>query len=166
MLPRAMKWQACEIILAGARKRASRLQSARIEGLAMKFAKVIFWLAGAWGVMVLTPMYFLLDLIARRDPPAVTHPEFYFGFIGVAMVWQFAFFVIGADPIRYRPMMIPAIAEKLVHVASMTALYMRGRINAQQLGFNLPDLFWGVLFVIAFITTRHKTAESHPIAGR
>jgi len=25
----------------------------------MKFAKVVFWIAGIWGVLVLTPLYFM-----------------------------------------------------------------------------------------------------------
>ena len=119
----------------------------------MNFAKVTFWLAGAWGVAVLVPLYFALEMIGRRDPPPVTHPEFYFAFLGVALVWQFAFFVIGTDPIRFRPMMLPAIAEKFVHVGTMTALYLAGRMNAAQLSANLPDAVLGVLFVIALVKT-------------
>jgi len=118
----------------------------------MNFAKVTFWLAGAWGVAVLVPLYFALEMIGRRDPPPVTHPEFYFAFLGVALVWQFAFFVIGTDPIRFRPM-LPAIAEKFVHVGTMTALYLAGRMNAAQLSANLPDAVLGVLFVIALVKT-------------
>ena len=63
----------------------------------MRFAKVVFYVAGAWGFLILVPMYFLLDTVGRQAPPAVTHPEFYFGFIGVALAWQVAFFVIGSD---------------------------------------------------------------------
>jgi hypothetical protein len=33
----------------------------------MKFAKVVFWIAGVWGVLVLTPLYFMFDVIGR-DP--------------------------------------------------------------------------------------------------
>ena len=40
----------------------------------MKFAKIIFWIAGIWGVLVLTPLYFMFDLIGRKDPPPITHP--------------------------------------------------------------------------------------------
>jgi hypothetical protein len=122
----------------------------------MKFAKLTFYFAAAWGVVVLVPLYFALDTIARHDPPAVTHVEFYYAFLGLALVWQFAFFVIGSDPIRFRPMMLPAIAEKFVHVGTMTALYLAGRMNAAQLAANLPDAVLGTLFVIAFV----KTARS------
>ena len=42
----------------------------------MKFAKIVFWIAGIWGVLILTPLYFMFDTIGRQDPPAITHPAF------------------------------------------------------------------------------------------
>jgi len=39
----------------------------------MKFAKAIFWIAGIWGMLVLLPLYFMPGVIARTDPPAITH---------------------------------------------------------------------------------------------
>jgi hypothetical protein len=119
----------------------------------MRFAKLVFNIAGARGVLVLVPLYFALEAIGRHDPPSVTHPEYYYGFLGVALVWQFAFFLIARDPVRFRPMMLMAIAEKFVHVAGMTTLCAAGRLTPQQLAFNLPDLVWGVLFVVAFRRT-------------
>src|SRR6267378_5544383 len=52
------------------------------QGGRMKFAKVVFWVAGIWGLVVITPLYFLFDLIGKQDPPAITHPGFYYGFAG------------------------------------------------------------------------------------
>ena len=78
----------------------------------MKFAKIVFWVAGIWGVVTLAPLYFILDMIGRQDPPAITHPLFFYGFVGVALAWQFAFFVIGKDPVRFRLIMIPSVLEK------------------------------------------------------
>jgi hypothetical protein len=85
------------------------------SGQQMKFAKILFLIAGIWGVLVLTPLYFMFDLIGRQDPPAITHPAFYYGFVGVGLAWQIAFFVIARDPIRLRPMMIPAVIEKFTY---------------------------------------------------
>lgn len=79
----------------------------------MKFARWTFNLAGIYGLAALLPQYFLLDKIARDTPPAVTHVEFFYGFVGVAIAWQLAFFVIASDPRRYRPIMLVAIFEKL-----------------------------------------------------
>ena len=73
-------------------------------------------------MIVLSPLYFLYDSIGRLAPPPVTHPEFFYGFVGVAMAWQFAFFVIGSAPARFRPMMIPALLEKFGHVLMVLVL--------------------------------------------
>ena len=51
-------------------------------GYAMKFAKIVFWIAGIWGVLVVLPLYFMFDLIGRKDPPPITHPGFFYGFDG------------------------------------------------------------------------------------
>jgi hypothetical protein len=51
----------------------------------MKFAKFVFWAAGIWGVLVIAPLFFILDVIGRNDPPPVTHPGFYYGFVTVGL---------------------------------------------------------------------------------
>jgi hypothetical protein len=119
----------------------------------MKFAKVVFWVAGGWGVLVITPLYFIFDMIGRNDPPAITHPGFYYGFAGVALAWQFAFFVIATDPARYRPVMIPAVIEKFSYGIAVIVLFMQKRIAGSDLIFSVTDLLLGVLFVIAFLKT-------------
>jgi hypothetical protein len=73
----------------------------------MKFAKIVFWIAFLWGIRVLSPLYFMFDMIGRMDPPPITHPGFYHGFLSASLAWQFAFLVIALNPIRFRPMMIP-----------------------------------------------------------
>jgi hypothetical protein len=67
--------------------------------------------AGTWGVLVLTPLYFMFDVIGRQDPPPITHPGFYYGFLSVGLAWQFAFLVMARDPARFRPMMIAAVVK-------------------------------------------------------
>ena len=124
----------------------------------MRFAKIVFRIAGVWGFVVLTPLYFLLDLIGRRYPPAITHPDFYYGFVGITLVWQVAFLVIANDPVRFRPMMIPAILEKFIYVISVGVLYARGLLQGGQLLPALPDIPLGILFVAAFLKTQEFSA--------
>ena len=121
---------------------------------AVRFAKIVFTVAGVWGIAVLTPFFFLFDYIGRHSPPPITHPDFYFGFITVGLAWQVAFLVIGRDPIRFRPLMIPAIIEKLGYVFSLVVLYTQGRLEASQIGPVYPDLALGLLFVASFVKTR------------
>ncbi|WP_158750930.1 hypothetical protein [Acidobacterium sp. S8] len=119
----------------------------------MKFARIVFWLAGAWGFLVLTPMYFLYDTVGRQTPPPLTHPGFYYGFVGVGLAWQLAFFFIGSDPVRYCPMMIPAMAEKFLYGATLVVLYLQGRIGPKEM-FGMADIILGLFFVMAFWRTR------------
>ena len=74
----------------------------------MKFATLVFRVAAVWGVLIITPLYFLFVLIGRNDPPPITHPGFFYGFVGTALAWQIAFFFIASDPVRFRPLMIPS----------------------------------------------------------
>jgi len=119
----------------------------------MKFAKIVFWIAGIWGVLVLTPLYFLFDVIGRQDPPAITHPGFYYGFISVGLAWQVAFLVIAQDPLRFRLFMIPAVIEKFGYGATLFVLYWQHRLHPSDLVFGGVDVLLGVLFLLAFFGT-------------
>src|SRR5712692_9882096 len=119
----------------------------------MKFAKIVFWIAGAYGVLALTPLYFMFDMIGRQDLPPITHPQFYYGFVSVGMAWQFAFFVIATDPARFRPMMIAYVLEKVSYVASVV-LFLQRRLGLPQLMTGGPDALLGLLFLVAFFKTR------------
>jgi len=119
----------------------------------MKFTKIVFWIAGIWGVLVLTPLYFIIDLIGRQDPPPITHPGFYYGSVGTALVWQVAFFVIAINPVRFRPIIIPSILEKFTYAATLIVLHLQGRLHASDLTFAAADALLGVLFVVAYLKT-------------
>ena len=119
----------------------------------MKFAKVVFWIAGIWGVLILTPLYFMFDAISRNDPPPITHPGFYYGFVSVGLAWQFVFFVIARDPVRFRMMIIPSMIEKFGYGASLLVLYFQQRIHPSDLVFAGVDMLLGVLFLLAFFRT-------------
>ena len=122
----------------------------------MRFAKVVFWVAGIWGLLVITPLYFLFDVIGQKDPPAITHPGFYYGFVGCALAWQIAFLIIGADPVRMRPMMVPSMVEKFTYCTAVVVLVMEGRTNPRDLLFAATDSFLGALFVVAWVRTGGK----------
>lgn len=123
----------------------------------MKFAKVVFWIAAIYGILVITPLYFLYDTIGRQDPPPITHPGFYYGFAGCALAWQFAFIVIARDPTRYRTMMIPAVFEKFSFGASQAVLYFQHRLHGSDFFLGGIDTLLGVLFLLAYFRTSAKT---------
>jgi len=124
----------------------------------MRFAKIVFWIAGIWGVLVITPLYFMFDVISRSDPPPVTHPGFFYGFASAALAWQIAFFFIARDPLRYRPLMIPSIFEKLSYGSAVVILVLQGRMHRSDLMFGGVDLLLGALFVLSYINTRNRVA--------
>ena len=120
----------------------------------MRVAKYVFTGAGIWGIVVLAPFYWLSDITGRRYAPPADYPHFFYGFLAVAMAWQVAFLVIGSNPAGFRPLMIPAILEKLGYVGTLVVMYVNGRIPAEDAGPVVPDLLLGVLFILAFVRTR------------
>ncbi|HZL90779.1 MAG TPA: hypothetical protein VFB96_20595 [Pirellulaceae bacterium] len=125
----------------------------------MSFARWVFRIAGIYGVLVIAPMYFLEERFGRDMPPPLNHPEFFYGFAGVALAWQVAFLVISFEPARYRLMMIPAIVEKFSFTAAAVVLLVQGRIPLPMFAGAMLDLVWGVLFVAAFVATMPRAKE-------
>ncbi|HEX8130489.1 MAG TPA: hypothetical protein VF527_15415 [Pyrinomonadaceae bacterium] len=119
----------------------------------MKFAKILFLVAGIYGLVALLPQYFLEEYNGRNFPPPITHPEYYYGFVGVAVAWQVLFLILAKDPVRFRPMMIPAVLEKLGFGVVAVILYAQQRLSAFTLGAGLIDLILGALFVVAYVKT-------------
>ena len=120
----------------------------------MRYAKFIFVGAGVWGIVVLTPLYWLVDVTGRSYNPPLDYPHFFYGFLSVAMAWQIAFLVIGSNPARYRPLMIPGILEKLGHVGGVCVLFVNERISSIDAQAAIPDLVLAMLFMVAFATSR------------
>jgi hypothetical protein len=119
----------------------------------MRFARIVFIFAGVWGIVVLMPLYFLIDVTGRQYAPPTAYPHFFYGFLSVAMAWQIAFLMIGSNPARFRILMIPAIIEKLGYVLTLAVLYSQSRISAAEASPLWPDLLLGVLFIVAFAKT-------------
>ena len=119
----------------------------------MKFAQRVFLLAGLYGLLALVPQYFLEAKNGRDFPPPITHPEYYYGFIGVALAWQILFLIMARDPARYRPMMIPSVFEKASFGMAVVVLFLQQRVTALLLGFGIIDLIFGALFVLSYART-------------
>jgi len=119
---------------------------------------MVFLVAGVYGLIVLLPAYFLEEQVGRDFPPPITHPEYYYGFVGVAVVFQIVFLILSRDPVRYRLMMIPSILEKASFAIPAVVLYGQQRIPTITLGLAMIDAVLGVLFVIAYL----KTTEGQP----
>ena len=104
--------------------------------------------AAVYGVLVLAPLY------ALPLPPRA--PEVTLGFIGLALVFQWVFWVIGGDPVRYRALMLPAVFEKLVFGVPALASVAMGRTAPSVAGFAVIDL----LLAVGFWRARRLTSAA------
>jgi hypothetical protein len=120
----------------------------------MKFARLVFLIAGIYGLLLLAPVYFLESKIV----PAITHPEFFYGFVGIAIAWQIAFLVVGRDPVRFRPIMVAAIVEKTGYGLAVVILYLLNRLAALPAAIGAVDLLFAVLFAAAYAFTGMQVA--------
>ncbi len=120
----------------------------------------VFAICGLYGIVALAPLYVMETKLGKDYPPEITHPEFFYGNIGVALAWQVAFLVICVDPRRFRPMMLVGVLEKLGYGVPAVILYLQGRSPALVLCTGLIDLLMVVLFLTAYQRTARQPAAA------
>jgi hypothetical protein len=120
----------------------------------MQFAKIVFRVAGIYGLIVLSPMYFMEGMIGRQTPPPITHPEYFYGFLGTAIAWQVVFLVLSSDPARYRAMILPSVLEKIPYAITVAILFAQRRIVPSAAVFGIVDCILGFLFLAAYFKTK------------
>ena len=119
----------------------------------MKFAKRVFFISGIYGLIVVLALYFLEEKTGRDYPPAITHPEYYYGFVGVTAAWQILYLMISTDPVRFRPLMLPPMLAKSSFVIAVTILFFQGRVSSTMVGASMIDLLLVVLFFVSYLRT-------------
>jgi len=127
---------------------------------AHRFAVYVFRIAAVWGFLVLTPLLFMFDRIGATDPPPISHPGFYYGFVATALTWQVLFAVVSTDPSRYVPIMPVAVLEKFGYALTVVVLYARARMHGSDLVFAGTDAILGVAFLVAFVRLRRERIAS------
>jgi hypothetical protein len=131
----------------------------------MRFARWVFLLCGIYGIVALAPLYFMEGSLGVNYPPAITHPEFFYATIGVALAWQVAFLVMSSDPLRFRPLMPIAILEKIGYGVPAVILYLLGRSPLLTAGTGVVDLGMALLFWAAFVKTGAPATVGAPAAA-
>jgi hypothetical protein len=126
----------------------------------MRFARWVFAICGVYGIIALAPLYFMETRLGNDYPPPISHPEFYYATIGVALAWQVAFLIISTDPARFRPIMLAGVLEKLGYGVPAVILYFQGRSPGLTLFTGSGDLLMAVLFVAAYFQTANRPAPS------
>ena len=107
------------------------------------FARRVFRGAAIYGAIVLTPLYF-------APAPPGARIEINLGFIGLALVFQGVFWIIGGNPRHYRALMPLAVLEKLVFAIPALTLFALGRLGDTVATFAAIDVIMAVLFAIAW----------------
>ncbi len=124
----------------------------------MRFARIVFLIAGIYGLLVIVPMYFMEGKIGREMPPPITHPEYFYGFLGGTLTWQFLFLALASDPLRYRAMILPSILEKASYEVALIFLFAQHRLPLAVLTLGSVDWILAALFIAAYIATKSKQA--------
>ena len=117
----------------------------------MKFAKIVFLIAGIYGIAVVAPLFLLEGAVKAMTPPAITHPEYYYGLACVALVFQVLFLMKARDPLRYRPIMLMAVLEKVSGIAFILLVLLHRSPPSLLIG--VVDVVLGILFLIAYVRT-------------
>ena len=137
---------------------AARGSRRRRCALSNRFAQRVFFWAGAYGIVALAPQYLLESRIGIDYPPAISHPEYFYGFLGCGLAWQFAFIAISRDPVGMRSIMPACVAEKWLFAIAAAVLFAQARIPGVIAGFACIDFILGCLFLVAYFQCR-KTAS-------
>jgi hypothetical protein len=122
---------------------------------AVSLARRVFTVAGIYGLIVLPPLYFAEPLLAARAP--VNHPEYFYGFIGAASVFQLVYLTIARDPVRYRPLMPLAVLAKLNFFVAVAILVALGRTPFWSLALVSVDLLLGLAFAFVWLRLKEET---------
>lgn len=119
----------------------------------MQFAKWVFRIAGIYGVLLIAPMYLLEPVFNAQGQP-LTHPEHFYGFVGITLAFQLVFLVMSRDVARFRPLIPVCVFEKVVFPAAIWPLYLLGRTPGIVTFFSSIDIMWAVLFTLSWFRTR------------
>ena len=117
----------------------------------MKFARWIFLIAGALGLLSTVPLVFAEKTLG------VEKPEFFYGFVFLNLCWQIAYLLLSSDVIRFRPMMIPAFLAKASGTAALTWLYLLKRVSVQWAAIGAVDGVFAALFLAAYLATGRES---------
>jgi len=118
------------------------------------FARVVFALAGLYGLGALIPLY----------QQASTTLDY--GLLGPVVAWQVLFLLIAWRPAELRLAMIPSVLEKAFWCITLVALWSRGSATSAELaGGAIPHGLLGVLFAVAYFRTSRRVTQAPPSAG-
>jgi hypothetical protein len=113
--------------------------------------------AAIYGLVLLLPLYFLETTVAAPASRLIA-PEFFYGFVGAAGSFQLIYWMMGGDPMRYRPLMPVAVVAKLSFWIPVTILWAMGRTTTSTFVITCGDLILAIAFFAAWRSLRAASA--------
>jgi hypothetical protein len=120
----------------------------------LKFARWVFFIAALYGIVVTLPFFFIEERLNLEYPPPINHPEYFYSFAGIVIVFQLLFLAIAWSPARYRPVMLFCVLEKLSLVPAFAILFPQGRFPMNWIAPLTIDIILGVLFAVAYVKSK------------
>ena len=119
----------------------------------MKLARTTFRIAGVLGLLLLVPLAYSAGVDRQSALSAISGAGLFFaGYVFQYLCWQVLYLAISTDPLRYRPIMIPAFVSQVIGVRSPLWLYLYG------VRYWIPavvvEAVLAILFLVAYWTTR------------
>jgi hypothetical protein len=125
----------------------------------MKIVRWIFLFAGILGLLpVIHVTYRLLLSEEELLPELSSMGLFFYVFLLQYACWQFLFFLISRDPVRYRPMMILAFFIEVSVPFNSAWLFLYG--FKAWMFLTVASIVFALLFLIAFWMTGRETSLS------
>ena len=125
----------------------------------MKFARWVFLAAGIFGLVLLIPLVY--SVLFDRESILLGGASaglFFYTSVFQYVCWQILYLVLAKDPLRYRPIMIPAFLAIAVTPFYPIWLYMYGL--RPWIPIIVINLIFALLFVLAFWLTGRETKSS------
>jgi hypothetical protein len=118
----------------------------------MKLARWVFLIAGILDLLPVVPLaYAAISNGEAILPDVASMGLFFYVSVFQYVCWQMLYIVLARDPVRYRPMMIPAFLVEVTAPFNPAWLFLYG------FRFWIPiavvDLVLAILFVVAFWLT-------------
>jgi hypothetical protein len=119
----------------------------------------IFQYGAYYGVCVLMPLWFIeLPIMAPMASlmlggKPVDHQSLLYSFIGLALTFQYVYWLCGSDPLRYRAFMPTTVLAKMSVFMPITVLFFQGKIEPLAWSLSFIDGALGVAFAWAYLVT-------------
>ena len=121
----------------------------------MKLAKYTYLVAGVFGLILVVPAaYAAMVDSSEAMPDPIGAGLFLYGYISQFVAWQLLYFILAADPIRLRPMMVPAFLAELTAPLNSAWLYFYG--VPPWFVLTIVFLAFATLFLVSYHRTRPR----------